>query len=63
MMFGGGKKKAEDGNSERKERKKEQRKERGCGKGASAMPRLTRLLRAETAEDLAWLTSTDGLNV
>lgn len=63
MMFGGGKKKERMERVERKDRKKQQRKERGCGKRASAMPHVTRSLRAGTTEDLAWLTGIDCLNV
>jgi hypothetical protein len=48
MMFGGGKKKERMERVERKDRKKEQRKERGCGKRSSAMPHVTRSLRAGT---------------
>lgn len=53
MMFGNQMKKERLERAERKERKKEQRKERGCGRRASAMPHLTRSLRAGTTGDLA----------
>lgn len=62
MMFGG-RKEEERMETVRGRKGRKSKGKREGGKRASAMPRLTRSLRAETAEDLAWLTSTDGLNV